>query len=129
MATLDIFVSFEFDKDRDLKDNFYKQAKTNTRHRLRNCSLNEVYPDESWKSKAPEAIKECDVLVVLIGQDTHNAPGVKVETDMARSFDKPIRQIRPKDRPYNGLPHHQEPIPWDWKKINTELDAVSSRSS
>ena len=129
MATLDVFVSFAFDKDGDLKESFYEQAKKNTTHRLRNCSLNEAYPTEAWKSKAREAIKECHVLVVLIGQDTHNASGVRVETDMARSFGKPIIQIRPNPRPFQGLTHLEEPIRWDWKKINTELNAVASRSS
>ena len=33
MATLDIFVSFEFDKDRDLRDSFYEQARLQTQHR------------------------------------------------------------------------------------------------
>ena len=123
MATLDIFVSFEFDKDKELKNNFYKQAKENTQHRVRNSSLSETYPDETWKDEAREAIKACDIMVVLIGQDTHNAPGVKIETDMALSFDKPIIQIKPKGRPYNGLAHLEEPIPWDWKTINTRLNA------
>lgn len=30
MATLDIFASFEFDKDRDLRDSFYEQARLQT---------------------------------------------------------------------------------------------------
>lgn len=128
MATLGIFVSFEFDKDNDLKNNFYEQAREHTQHRVRDWSLSEAYPDESWKSKARAAIRECDIVVVLIGQDTHNAPGVRVETDMAISFGKPIIQIRPKGRPYNGLRHLEEPISWDWDTINTKLDAESSRS-
>ena len=56
MSTLNIFVSFEFDKDNDLKNNFYSQAKNCTNHKIRNCSLNESYPDEVWKNKAREAI-------------------------------------------------------------------------
>ena len=128
MATLGIFVSFEFDKDNELKNNFYEQARKHTQHCVRNSSLNEAYLDEIWKSKARAAIKECDIVVVLIGQDTHNAPGVRVETEMAISFGKPIIQIRPKGRTYNGLSHLEEPIPWDWKRINTRLDAESSQS-
>ena len=73
MPTLNIFVSFEIDKDNDLKNNFYEQARELTQHRVRNCSLHETYPDEKWKNKARAAIRECDVVVVLIGQDTHNA--------------------------------------------------------
>ena len=38
LPTLNIFVSFEFDKDNNLKNNFLRQAKENTQHRVRNCS-------------------------------------------------------------------------------------------
>ena len=127
MPTLNIFVSFEFDKDNDLKGHFYTQAKEHTQHHIRNCSLHESYPDDEWKRKAREAIEVCDVVVVLIGQDTHSAQGVIVETDMARSFGKPIIQIRPQERPYNGLTRLEEPITWKWKTINTKLDDISSR--
>ena len=125
MAVLNIFVSFEFDKDLDLKNNFYEQAKALTQHRVRNCSLKEAYPDEAWKRKARNAIGECDVVVVLIGEDTHNAPGVIVETDMARSLHKPVMQIRPKDRSYRGLTRLGDPIKWRWRTINAKLDAIS----
>lgn len=126
MASLNIFVSFEFDKDNDLKNPFYKQAETQTHHRIRNCSLNEAYPDQEWKNRARAAIEECDVVVVLIGEDTHNAPGVIVETDMARSLNKPIIQVRPQGRPYQGLTRLERPITWKWRTINAKLDSLSS---
>ena len=125
MSGLNIFVSFEFDKDQDLKNNFYEQAKALTQHRARNYSLNEAYPDEAWKSRARNAIDQCDVVVVLIGKDTHNAPGVIVETDMARSLHRPIIQVRPKGRPFRGLTRLGEPITWRWRNINAKLDALS----
>ena len=128
MPSTNIFVSFEFDRDGDLKNNFYKQAREQTQHRVRNCSLNEAYPDDEWKREARKAIAECDVVVVLIGQDTHNAQGVIVETDIARSLCKPIIQIRPQGRPYNGLPRLEEPIPWKWTTLNAKLDSLLTRS-
>ena len=124
MATMDIFVSFEFDKDRDLRDSFYEQAKQQTQHRVRNCSLREAYPTQEWKQKAREAIRGCDVVIVLIGEDTHNAPGVRTEVDMARSFNKPTLQVRPKKRPYAGVAGIEDPIPWRWKRINRRLDEI-----
>jgi len=124
---LNIFVSFEFDKDKDLKDNFYKQAQEQTPHRVRDCSLKEAYPNEKWKKKAKQAIAGCDVVVVLIGQDTHNAPGVKVETDMACSLNKPVIQIKPQGRSYTGLKHLLRPITWTWKTINTQLNEIAQR--
>ena len=45
---INIFVSFEFDRDNDLKNNFLEQARKNTQHRVRNWSLDEAYPDETW---------------------------------------------------------------------------------
>ena len=127
MPTLNIFVSFQFDKDKDLQNNFYQQAKLGTNHRIRDCSLHESYPDEAWKGKARNAISQCDAVVVLIGQNTHNAPGVIVETDIARSLHKPVIQVRPRRRQYNGLTRLGEPIPWRWSCINDELDTIVSR--
>ena len=124
--TLRIFVSFEFDKDSELKENFYGQAKRETRHRVRNFSLNEAYPDAEWVGKARSAIKECDVVVVLVGEDTHNAPGVRTEVKIARGMDKPVFQIRPQGRPHNGVLYLDEPITWKWKQINRKLDEIRS---
>ena len=124
MAILNIFVSFEFGKDHDLQNNFYRQAKEKTNHRIRDCSLHESYPDDAWENKARSAIRQCDVVVILIGQDTHNAEGVIVETDIARSLNKPIVQIRPQGRPYNGVTRLEKPITWRWKTINARLDAM-----
>ena len=123
-STLRIFVSFEFDKDNDLKNNFYEQAKRETPHRVRNFSLNEAYPDAEWVGKARSKIEECDVVIVLVGPDTHNAPGVRTEVKIARRLGKPIFQVRPRKRPYQGVPHLDEPIPWNWKRINEQLDAI-----
>ena len=124
MATMYIFVSFEFDKDRDLRDSFYDQARLQTQHRVRNGSLREAYPTEEWKREAREAIRACDVVIVLIGEDTHNAPGVRTEVDMARSFGKPTFQVRPQKRPYTGVAGIGNPIPWRWQRINKLLDEI-----
>ena len=75
-------MSFEFDKDNNLKNSFFDQASKHTQHRITNCSLDKAYDSQIWKGKAREAIRECDIVFVLVGQDTHNAPGVLVETDM-----------------------------------------------
>ena len=127
MESLKIFVSFEFNKDNSLKNSFLTQAKKLTQHRIKNCSLNESYPNQVWKDKARTAIRECDAVIGLVGQDTHNAQGVIVETDMARSLNKHILQVRPKGRPYKGLIRLGEPITWRWKNINKQLNEVVTR--
>ena len=127
MARLNIFASFEFDKDHNLKNSFLEQARTQTHHRIKNCSLNEAYPDDKWKRKARQAVGECDVVFVLVGQDTHNAPGVLVETDMARSLKKPTIQVlsaKARSNNYTGLRHLKDRIPWKWQVINRRLDEL-----
>ena len=128
MATIDIFASFEFDKDRDLRGNFYRQAKNLSPHRIRNCSLREAYPTNKWKGKARAAIKECDLVIVLIGPDTHIAPGVATEVRIARSLGKPIFQVKPRPRSYNGV-KGIEIIPWRWRRINGKIADLFSRNS
>jgi len=127
MARVNIFVSFEFEKDNGLKNSFYQQARDQTQHRVRNCSLNKEYPDATWKNRARQAIRECDIVFVLVGQNTHNAPGVLVETDMARSLNKPTIQVlseKARLHNYRGVPHLENRIPWKWDVINRRLDAL-----
>ena len=124
MATLNIFVSFEFDRDQDLRGNFYEQAKRHTRHRIKDFSLSEAYKTPEWTAKARAAIRPCSAVIVLIGQDTHNAPGVRTEVDIAQNLGKPILQVRPRERSYPGLRGLDEPIPWKWKHIESWLDEL-----
>ena len=127
MPNLKIFVSFEFDKDGELKNNFFEQAKDYSPHRVTNSSLNEAYPDENWKEKARSAIRECDLVIVLVGQDTHNSPGVRAEIDIARRLKKPVFQVIPRKRPYTGLTYVSDRIRWKWTRINKKIDEMWSR--
>lgn len=128
MAVLNIFVSFEYDKDKELVNALLHQAKERSPHRIRDKSLKEDYPDDAWKKRANDAIRACDVVVLLVGKDTHNAQGVIVETDMARSLDKPVIQVASKGRrDYRGLTRLDAPIPWKWAAINHELERVTGR--
>ena len=73
MAEVRIFLSFEFDKDKQLYCNFYAQAQENSSYRVKNHSLRQDYPTEEWLDKAKKNIRQCDIVIVLVGQDTHNA--------------------------------------------------------
>ena len=127
MSSLRIFVSFEFDKDNDLKNQFFTQAKDLSPHRVVSFPLNEAYPTEEWKDRARSAIRGCDAIIVLVGQDTHNAPGVETEIDIARQLRKPIFQIVPQRRTYTGVHGLDKPTQWKWKIINKKLDEVRTQ--
>ena len=127
MPNLKILVSFDFDKDGDLKNNFFEQAKDNSPHRVKNSSLNEAYPNDEWKERARSAIRECDLVIVLVGQDTHSSLGVKTEVDIAGRLKKPVFQVIPQGRPYTGLSYVSDRIRWKWALINKKIDEVWGR--
>ncbi len=127
MPPLNIFASFEFDKDNELKNNFFRQAADHCNHQVRSCSLRAAYPTDAWKAKAREAIQRCDVVVILIGPDTHNAPGVQTEVEIARSLGKPIIQIQPQKRTHTGVRGIEPTVRWKWQRINRELDRIASQ--
>ena len=121
MATLKIFVSFEYDKDNDLKNGFFIQAEEHSSHRIVSSSLRRAYETAEWKEKARTAIRGSNVVIVLVGQDTHNAPGVLTEVEIAGQLGKPILQVLPQGRTFTGVPELADPISWRWKTINRAL--------
>ena len=94
---------------------------------MRNSSLNEAYPNEEWKMKAQAAIRQCDLVIVLVGEDTHNAPGVKTEVEIADGLGKPVIQVIPQKRPYKGLSYVGDRVRWKWDRINKKIDEVWNR--
>lgn len=89
-----VFVSFDFDHDRALKDFILGQAKlTDSPFEVIDHSLSEAAPEHNWESKARAAIKRSDIVLVMVGKHTHRAHGVLKEVAMAREADVPIVQI------------------------------------
>ncbi len=125
MAKVKVFLSFEFHKDNELHHNFYAQAKRgDSYHEIEDYSLNEPYPphdDDEWLEKARDLIFQSDIVIVVIGENTHNAPGVKKEVTIANQFKKPIFQIRPQNCTGGAIDGAGEEIPWIWKKINVKI--------
>ena len=87
-------------------------------------SLKEPYQphnDRAWLKKARAQIKQSDIVIVITGQDTHNAPGVEKEVTIAHQEDKPIFQIRPQSRTSGAVRGAGEEIPWKWKQIDAKI--------
>ena len=122
MPTLRIFASFEYERDRHLCDEFFGQARDRSPHRVVNSSLREAGRENQWQQLAREMIAECDIVVILVGQDTHNAPGVRSEVKIARRLGRPIIQVVARDQNYTGVKSVKRPIPWNWDRINQAID-------
>ena len=69
-------------------------------------------------------------MLVLVGQDTHHALGVLVETDMARSLKKPTIQLlckRARQNNYKGVSRIADRMAWKWKLINERVGEIWTR--
>ena len=125
MAKVKVFLSFEFDKDNELHHNFYAQAaRGDSCHEIEDYSLKEAYQphsDSIWLKKAKRLISCSDIVIVVTGQDVHNAPGVEKEVTIANQQDRPIFQIRPKNSTGGPVSGAGDEIPWKWKKIDAMI--------
>lgn len=124
MAKVGVFFSYEFTKDKQLYGSFFAQAKGESRHAIRNYSLEKVHPPADWEEEAEKRIDQCSIVIIVVGQDTHNAPGVEVEKNIARRLDKPILQIQPQNQNYGGVSGAGEIIPWKWDEIDAKIDEL-----
>lgn len=122
-----VFLSFEFGKDNELHQNFYAQAKEHSKHEIIDYSLNEpYYPDELWLNKARKQITQSDIVIVVIGDDTHNAAGVEKEVSVAKQWRKPMFQIQPQQRTSGEVNGAGEVISWKWKQIDAMIAKLLS---
>lgn len=51
-------------------------------------------PENDWKSYIKDLMEDSDIVICLIGQNTHNASGVKYEIEVAQSWDLDIIPVR-----------------------------------
>lgn len=127
MANVKVFLSFEFGRDNELHHKFYAQAaRGDSYHEIEDYSLKEVYQphnDSIWLKKAKYLISCSDIVIVVTGQDAHNALGVEKEAMIAKQQRKPIFQISPRGRTNSSGREAGEVVPWDWKQI----DAMASK--
>ena len=124
MAQVKVFVSFEFDRDNPLQRNFYAESAKHSCHEIENYSLKEPYKphdDKAWLKKARRLISQSDIVIVVTGQDAHNAPGVEKEVTIANQQQKPIFQIRPQSRTSGPVRGAGDVVPWKWKQINAKI--------
>ncbi len=122
MAKKKVFVSFEYDADLQLKETLIGQAKLpDSPFSVNDYSLQEREPESEWLNKAQSAIARCDVFVVILGRDTHNAPGVLKEIKIAKGLKKRRFQLRPQGKKWNPMSGAGEMVVWTWDNLKRKL--------
>lgn len=123
MSKRKVFVSFDFDNDRVLKDFIIGQARlADSPFEVIDHSLKEAAPEADWPKKARAAIKRAEIVVVMVGKQTHRAQGVLKEVAMAREEGVPIVQvIGYKDGQYTAVPNAGRLYAWNWDNLKRLL--------
>lgn len=118
-----VFVSFDFDNDRSLKDLILGQAKlSDSPFEVIDHSLHEAAPEANWEKTAQAAIQRAEVILVIVGSKTHRAQGVLKEVAMARKAEiKIVQIIGYKDRPYTPVPNAGRVFAWTWDNLKKLL--------
>ena len=123
MSKKKVFVSFDFDNDRSLKDFMIGQARlADSPFEVVDHSLKEAAPEPDWPKKARTAIKRSELVMVMVGPHTHRAQGVLKEVAMAREEGVPIVQIIGyKDGNYTAVPNAGRLYSWNWDNLKRLL--------
>jgi predicted GTPase len=118
-----VFISFDFDNDKALKEFIIGQARhADSPFDVIDTSLKEAQPMKTWEDKAREVIKRSDMVLVMVGPNTHKAPGVLKEVKMAREEKIPIVQvIGYKDGNYTQVPDAGRLYAWSWDNLKKLL--------
>jgi len=124
MAKKKVFVSFDFDNDKTLKDFLIGQAKLDdSPFEVSDFSLKESAPEKEWLEKARAAISRAEVFIVMLGPKTKSAPGVLKEVKIANELGKGKFQIIGyKDGSETwAVPNAGRVYRWDWDNLKKLL--------
>lgn len=118
-----VFVSFDFDNDKTLKDFIIGQSRLpDSPFEIVDHSLKEAAPEHNWEKKAENAIARSQLVIVMVGQYTHRASGVLKEVRMARKLGRPIVQvIGYKNGNYTAVPDAGRLYSWNWENLKKLL--------
>src|SRR4051812_26929463 len=91
MADPRAFVSFDYDHNEESRRLFVGQGKKDspTPFAIGDWSSKDVLPQKTWEQTIETKIGRCNLLIVLVGRQTHAATGVKKEIAMASRKDVP----------------------------------------
>ena len=73
-----VFISFDYDNDLNLKNLLVGQAQlSDSPFEISDWSLKEAAPEKDWEEKALAKIRRSDIVVVIKGNSTYRASGVR----------------------------------------------------
>lgn len=118
------FISFAAE-DANIRDLFVGQSKhPDASWKLKDRSLHEPF-STAWKTQTKEIIQSSDVLIALIGEDTHRADGATWEIKTAIDLGIPVFGVYISKKRQGKVPEclkGYHVIAWSQKGIAQELE-------
>ncbi len=120
-----VFISFHVDDEAQV-NLLRHQAKTSDQMEFIDYSVKEPF-DEKWKTQCTERIRQSSVVVVAIGENTHQREAVDWEIRKAHELGKPVIGMRIASDKSHKIPkamveHGDRVVPWKLETIQSELD-------
>lgn len=121
-----VFVSFDYDTDRDLYGNLVEQARRgDSAVTIADQSLPSAFHDDHWKREARRRIHRADAVIFICGVNTHSAKGVEAEMSIAQDERKRYVLIRGRRTETCSKPRNarstDEMRSWRWRDIESFL--------
>lgn len=121
MGKKSVFISFDYDNDKDLPGNLVAQAKRpDSPFSITDRSV-KVAIDENWRNEVRDRIRHVDLVIVICGEHTHDAAGVAGEVTIAQEEGKPYFLLRGRRRSTCTKPRNvrssDEIHSWTWPTL------------
>lgn len=89
-----VFIGFDYDNDKFLQDSIVGQAKyADSPFEIEDWSMKEAAKEDEWLAEATARIRRSDTVVVMLGEKTYKASGVKKEVKVTNDLGKHHFQI------------------------------------
>jgi DNA-directed RNA polymerase subunit L len=126
-----VFISFHVDDEAQV-NLLRRQAKTSDQLEFVDYSVKEPF-DEKWKTQCTERIRQSTIVVVAIGENTHQREAVDWEIRKAHELGKPVIGMRISSDKNHKIPkamveHGDRVVPWKLETIQSELDRARKES-
>jgi hypothetical protein len=122
-----VFVSFDFDNDKALKDLIVGQARnSDSPFDISDWSLKEASKEADWEKDAKAKITAVDTVVVMAGEKTDKASGVLKEVKIANDLNKGVFQvIGYSNKTCPNVPGAGKRYNWTWDNLKALLGKVT----
>lgn len=120
-----VFISYDYDHDRDLKDLLVGQSRNpNTPFSIIDHSIKQE--TKEWKADARKRIAKAHVVIVICGVHTHQALGVAGEIEIAREVGATYRLLRGRKKDLVRRPKGTSMLDtihaWTWDNLRSITD-------